>query len=376
MRNTLTIEKGDTCVCSCIDSVADNTNTIFIFTQVGNVSNPKLRIYVKGSLAKTVELEVNTFNLVEIPSELFVANSVISFRYSDDDYMGENFTINFPASLTGTLSVKRVSEYAYTAKYTPTGGSGSSTVSVKVNSTTTGEAGTNASVVNSGTDENVKLDFTIPRGAKGEKGDKGDTGQQGETGPQGETGATGPQGPKGDPGGTYTKQQIVDMIYPVDSIYMSVNSANPSTYLGGTWVAWGAGRVPVGVGSNGTTNYSAAESTGGAESRSHSHGAATTGKASGNTGATTLTVNQIPAHQHNQNRDNIVAYHDGKGSSIKLSQGSTGFYAMDAITKSTGGGQSHTHTLNNHTHFIPTSDTKSTDVRQPYITCYMWKRTA
>ena len=35
--------------------------------------------------------------------------------------------------------------------------------------------------------------------------------------------------------------------YPVGSIYFSVDSANPSTKFGGTWVAWGKGRVPVGV---------------------------------------------------------------------------------------------------------------------------------
>lgn len=37
--------------------------------------------------------------------------------------------------------------------------------SVTVGTTTTGEAGTAASVGNSGTDEDVVLDFTIPRGA-------------------------------------------------------------------------------------------------------------------------------------------------------------------------------------------------------------------
>lgn len=34
----------------------------------------------------------------------------------------------------------------------------------------------------------------------------------------------------------YRLPSIVDAIYPVGSIYMSVNSANPSTLFGGTWV--------------------------------------------------------------------------------------------------------------------------------------------
>ena len=69
---------------------------------------------------------------------------------------------------------------------------------LKVGKTTTGAPGTQASVVNSGTANDVVLDFTIPKGAKG---DKGATGPQGA---KGDTGATGPQGPKGDKGDSYT----------------------------------------------------------------------------------------------------------------------------------------------------------------------------
>ena len=44
---------------------------------------------------------------------------------------------------------------------------------VEVASTTTGAAGTSASVVNEGTSTNARLAFTIPKGDKGDKGDKG-----------------------------------------------------------------------------------------------------------------------------------------------------------------------------------------------------------
>lgn len=42
------------------------------------------------------------------------------------------------------------------------------------------------------------------------------------------------------------KQQIdaiVDKIYPIGSIYMSMNATSPSTFFGGTWQSIGAGRV-------------------------------------------------------------------------------------------------------------------------------------
>ena len=39
----------------------------------------------------------------------------------------------------------------------------------------------------------------------------------------------------------------LDFVYLIESIYLSVNSTNTSKYFGGTWVAWGTGRVPVGI---------------------------------------------------------------------------------------------------------------------------------
>lgn len=109
-----------------------------------------------------------------------------------------------------------------------TGATGQS-ANISIGTVTTLSAGSNATVVNSGTSMDAVLDFGIPQGAKGDtgatgpqgetgatgatgpqgpKGDTGDTGPQGpqgETGPQGprgKTGATGPQGPKGDTGDT------------------------------------------------------------------------------------------------------------------------------------------------------------------------------
>lgn len=61
----------------------------------------------------------------------------------------------------------------------PTGPAGPATIEIGI--TTTGAPGTQATVTNSGTNENVILDFTIPAGP---------TGSTGSTGPTGPTGAT------------------------------------------------------------------------------------------------------------------------------------------------------------------------------------------
>lgn len=74
---------------------------------------------------------------------------------------------------------------------------------IAVGSVTTGEAGSAANVVNSGTTSAAVIDFTIPAGAKGEQGAKGPQGEQGPKGEQGLKGEQGPQGeqgPKGDKG--------------------------------------------------------------------------------------------------------------------------------------------------------------------------------
>ena len=78
-----------------------------------------------------------------------------------------------------------------------------------------------------------------PKGDKGETGAKGDTGEQGPEGPmgpQGIQGAQGEKGEKGDIGGSYTKAEMLNMFYPVGSIYMAYNHTDPSTLFGGTWL--------------------------------------------------------------------------------------------------------------------------------------------
>ena len=92
----------------------------------------------------------------------------------------------------------------------PTGPAGpQGPASIAVGVTTTTDPGTNASVTNVGTDNNVILNFNIPKGETGPIGPQGIPGIEGPTGPtgpqglqglqgiQGPTGPTGPQGLQG-----------------------------------------------------------------------------------------------------------------------------------------------------------------------------------
>lgn len=69
--------------------------------------------------------------------------------------------------------------------------------SIEVGTVTTGSPGSSAQVTNVGTDTDVVLNFTIPKGDKGDKGEPGEQGPKGDKGPQG---IPGPQGPKGEDG--------------------------------------------------------------------------------------------------------------------------------------------------------------------------------
>lgn len=143
---------------------------------------------------------------------------------------------------------------------------------------------------------------------------------------------------------------IIDVIYPVGSIYMSVNINNPSTLFGGTWVAWGTGRVPVGVDSS-VTAFNSVEKTGG--ERTH-----------------TLTAGEMPAHVHK------IA-----GSSGNYFVGSTSTLKRGICGSLSGSGRVYPYVDESASFFEanetnPAGTSQAHNNLQPYITCYMWKRTA
>lgn len=112
----------------------------------------------------------------------------------------------------------------------------------------------------------------------------------------------------------------------------------------------------------------------------------TSGTASGNTGSTTLTINQIPSHRHEFEAVGRALYWDsGLPDMGSLSYDNTNVqYTWGTRTAYTGGGQGHTHTLNNHTHSITLSTVNTGGVGgndnmslvQSSLVCCRWHRTA
>jgi len=61
-----------------------------------------------------------------------------------------------------------------------------------------------------------------------------------------------------------------EALFPVGCIYTETTGVNPATTFGfGSWSGFGGGRVLMGVGNNGTTNYATPGATGGQETTNH-----------------------------------------------------------------------------------------------------------
>ena len=156
---------------------------------------------------------------------------------------------------------------------------------------------------------------------------------------------------------------IVDLFYPIGHIILSVDSENPGTTLGGTWVLWGKGRVPVGV-DNTQTEFNTVEKTGGEkthilteeESVPHTHGKKSL------VGSSWNFAGQDASNGPGNTHSGIISPAGDDGyyypSSRSKATGSKDGIKVDASHEhnSVGGGQAHNNL-------------------QPYITCYMWKRT-
>jgi len=142
---------------------------------------------------------------------------------------------------------------------------------------------------------------------------------------------------------------MVNLVYPVGSIYIAVVSTNPGALFGvGTWAAFGAGRVIVGLDS-GQTEFDVVEETGGEKTH-------------------VLTAAEMPVHTHVQNShahvQSLPTGQTGSASAGTRDTSTTGSSAdalstaaTTAVNQNAGSGSAH-------------------HILQPYIVTYMWKRTA
>jgi hypothetical protein len=159
-----------------------------------------------------------------------------------------------------------------------------------------------------------------------------------------------------------------EALYPVGSIYTNATSStNPATLLGfGTWSAFGAGRVMVGFNA-GDPLFDTAEETGGSKDAiavAHTH-------------TFSATTNTTGSHQHaapsapSENSSPRYPFGSGGGSGTEK-QTSGGVYTVErALTNSAG---DHSHTISGTTASTGSGGTNANI--QPYITVYLWKRTA
>ena len=144
--------------------------------------------------------------------------------------------------------------------------------------------------------------------------------------------------------------------HPVGEIYLSTDSRNPGTLHGGTWEAWGSGRVPIGVNTS-DTDFATVEKTGGAKSvnlthshtvNSHNHTISHTHTVNAHTHSTgnhTLTTNEIPSHSHSLGRGYVEWPTGGTGSSWDGWNPSDKYPAVAQVssTAAAGGGGAHNH---------------------------------
>ena len=149
-----------------------------------------------------------------------------------------------------------------------------------------------------------------------------------------------------------TNAQIVDLIYPIGSIYMSTNATSPATLFGGKWeriqdrFLLAAGSTYAAGGMDGEATH-------------------------------TLTVDELPDHRHAFTTDSAGSHNHRAGYKRKDAYGKGTFdgqhwsnYNAGEVRTTSEGAHTHTGTTNG------AGGNGKHNNMPPYLTVYMWKRTA
>lgn len=128
--------------------------------------------------------------------------------------------------------------------------------------------------------------------------------------------------------------KMLDTVYPVNSIYISLDSTSPASLYGGTWERFGKGKTLVGV-DEADTDFKTAGLTGGEKKHK-------------------LTIAEMPSHKHSFGIYQI----DGSGYvNNKVAAATTyGLFTGDYPTMNLAGGDKPHNNL------------------QPFVSVYIWKR--
>ena len=230
---------------------------------------------------------------------------------------------------------------------------------------------------------------------------------------------------------------LMNAVYPIGSIYMSVNATSPAILFGGTWEALG-GRFLIGANENYTGgdtggsanaiipyhnhNFTGTTVTSGNQSANHTH-SGTTGNQSANHTHSGTTGNQSANHTHsgttatavagsggiravgtvgtNVHAGHVTGYSAGSYTQINAGAAFNGSNHTHTFTTTTNSAN-HTHTFTtttnsaNHTHTFTTGNNSGNHTHQvtaagtisyagennniiganmpPYLAVYMWKR--